>query len=137
MRPADQSETTSVWAMTSTIAASWSDLSAGCINDHESIVLDEEVKESCEFAGLRLIRIKLLRTSKKVQTLLGCSHEPIEQRNVHAMKVPQGIETPNCGFKFKWRAAWPIGAQTSGSPTSRRMSGLISSMVWSRKIMLV
>ena len=52
----------------------------------------DQIEETCQFARRGFCRIRLLWSCEKMQSFIGCGHETIEKRNIHAVEILQSIE---------------------------------------------
>ena len=127
MRPALQSETTSVCATTSTALERSESrrvvgsrrLEASTID--EAVVIDQQIEQPGQFAGRGFGGIRLLRSGQKMQAFLGRSHQAIEQRDVEAVQILQSIEHAELRPQVEMKRGMADGSKVDENHVAMRL----------------
>src|SRR5208282_3541462 len=66
-----------------------------------AVVIHQEIEKPRQFRGGWDRLVRLLRTGEKVQAVLACGHQAIEQRNVETMQVLERIGYSEAGAQIE------------------------------------
>src|ERR1700674_116015 len=93
---------------------------AGRVDNDEAVVIDQQIEKPSQLARRGLGGIWLLGSGQQMQALFGEGHKAIEQGDVQAVEILQGIVHPKLGPQVEMKSGVTDGSKVDENYISMR-----------------